>query len=64
MILAVSVLSQSGPALPLEVEGRRIEEHQIQVAEQLPPTIKQGLLERILDAARGERRRPDLLVLG
>ena len=64
MILAVSVLSQFRPAFALEVDRRGVEEHEVQVAEQISSAIEQGLLKSVFRAAGRKGRGSLLLVRG
>jgi len=64
MVFAVSVLAQFRAPLPLEVDRRGVEEHQVQVTEQIAAAIEEGLLESILRRTRGKGRGPGLLLVG
>ena len=64
MVFAVSVLAQFCAPLPLEVDGRGVEEHQVQVTEQIAAALEEGLLESILRRSRGKGRSPGLLLVG
>ena len=61
VILAEAVLSQRLPAGALEVQARRIHEHQVEAREQVAPVREQPFLHHILEAARRERRAAVLL---
>ena len=58
MVLAMAVLAQLRPTFALEVDRRRVEEHQLQVTEQVPPTIEEGLLESVFGRSAGRRAWP------
>ena len=52
MILGVPVPTEGLSALAFEVDRGRIEEHQIQTAEQIPATGKQRFFDHVLGGAR------------
>jgi hypothetical protein len=63
MILAVAVLAQRLAAGALEIQAGGVHEHQVKPREQVAPMHEQSLLHHVLQAARGERRAPVLVLL-
>jgi hypothetical protein len=61
LILAVAALPHAGAAFTLEVDRCGVEEHQLQLAEQVPAPREQGLLDPILGTARTKRGRALLI---
>ena len=63
MVLGEAALSEGLAAFALEIEARRVHEHDVEGGQQVAPTSEQLLLQHILHAARRKRRRARLLVL-
>ena len=63
MVFAVPVLSDRLAAFAFEVQGRGVEEDQLQIAEHVTPPVEQGLFDQVLRASRGEGRGTTLVVL-
>src|SRR5262249_48333913 len=51
VVLALALFTQRVPAPALEVQGRRIHEHHGELAEEIPPPLKQLLLQHVLGTA-------------
>jgi hypothetical protein len=63
MIPRMPMPAQGVAAGPVEIEQRRIEEHEIQAGEQIAAAGKQRLLDPVFGQARGKRGRRRLLGL-
>ena len=64
MVFAEASLADVLATFPLEIEGGGVEEHQLQIGEEVPPVGEHFLLDPVLDAAGGERRLILLLAPG
>src|SRR6516165_628777 len=64
MILGVAKLAQGFPAFSLEVDRRGVEEHELEIGEEVAAVDEQIFLDPVLYATRSERRFIFLLVLG
>ena len=51
----MAALAERLPALPFEIQGGRVHEHNGEIAQQIAPPLEQPLLHQILDAARSKR---------
>jgi hypothetical protein len=60
VVLGVAVAADRLAALALEVDRGRVEEHQLDVGEQVPPPREQLLLDQVLARAQLEHRGVDL----
>src|SRR5208283_4799926 len=57
MVLALAVAAYLLPALALEVDRSRVEKHQVNFAEQIPPPGKECFFDPVLGATRGSQNR-------
>ena len=64
MVLGEPAPSKSLTARTLEIEARRVHEHDVERGQKVAPAGEQLLLQNVLHAARRKRRRRVLLVLG
>ncbi len=64
MVLAEAALADVLAAFALEVDRGGVEEHQLEVGEQVAAVGEQVLLDAVLGAAGGEGRLARLLVVG
>ena len=55
VILRMAALAERLPALPFEIQGGRVHEHDGEIAQQIAPPLEQPLLDQILDATGNER---------
>lgn len=51
----MAALAERQPALPFEIQGGRVHEHNGEIAQQIAPPLEQPLLDQILDATGNER---------
>ena len=50
VILRMAALAERLPALPFEIQGGRVHEHDGEIAQQIAPPLEQPFLDQILDA--------------
>ena len=62
MVLGEAAPSERLTACALEIEARRVHEHEVEPGQQIAPMREQPLLHYILNAARRERRAAVLLL--